>query len=55
MCSLLHHLVQESGRAGRTGLDSESVVLRACWTGREGQVQKVLGYKVEPAAITFLT
>ncbi|KAH7074952.1 hypothetical protein BKA63DRAFT_415067 [Paraphoma chrysanthemicola] len=32
MCDLLLNLVQESGRAGREGEESESIVLRACWS-----------------------
>lgn len=55
MCSLLRHFLQESGRAGRTGLASESIVMQECWIARNGQEKKSLGHKLEPAAINFLT
>jgi superfamily II DNA helicase RecQ len=54
MCRLLLQYVQESGRAGRTGASSEAIVLRAYWQARGGQVEKSLGYKLEPAAKDFL-
>jgi superfamily II DNA helicase RecQ len=38
MCCLLLEFMQESGRAGRMGLESEAIVLRECWTGRNGKV-----------------
>jgi superfamily II DNA helicase RecQ len=52
---LLLQYVQESGRAGRTGLDCESVVLRACWQTKGKKVEKALGYKLEQPAKEFLT
>jgi len=53
MCRQLLDLVQESGRAGRTGLPSESIVLRACW-GERGQQGKALGHKTEQWAKNYL-
>lgn len=55
MCRLLLQYVQESGRAGRTGASSESIVLRAYWQARGGHLEKSLGYKLEPAAKDFLS
>lgn len=53
MCDLLLNLVQESGRAGREGDESESIVLRACW-GQGRQRRKALGHRLEPRAKRYL-
>jgi hypothetical protein len=55
MCRLLLEFMQESGRAGRMGLESEAIVLRECWTGRNGKVQKALGHQIEQPAKEFLS
>jgi hypothetical protein len=46
---------QKSGRAGRTGLTREFVVMPEFWTARDRQEKKLFGYKLEPAAIEILT
>lgn len=53
MCKLLLNLVQESGRAGRAGHASESIVLRAC---SEEHAKRVpwLGYHLEQRAKDYL-
>lgn len=55
MCALLLQYVQESGRAGRTGLASESIVLQACHQSKEGRMEKAMGYRLEPPAKDLLT
>jgi superfamily II DNA helicase RecQ len=53
MCDLLLNLVQESGRAGRAGDASESIVLRACsWQGTK--CVPSLGYRLEQRAKDYL-
>ncbi|KAI8931122.1 hypothetical protein NX059_012132 [Plenodomus lindquistii] len=54
MCFQLMQFVQESGRAGRSGLNSESIVLRAYWQNQDGTVGRALGYKMEPPVKEFL-
>jgi superfamily II DNA/RNA helicase len=53
MCDLLLSLVQESGRAGREGDESESIVLRACW-GQGAERGKALGRRLEQRAKEYL-
>lgn len=53
MCKLLLDLVQESGRAGREGHASESIVLRACSVDRAQRVPW-LGYHLEQRARAYL-
>lgn len=53
MCDLLLNLVQESGRAGREGDESESIVLRACW-GQGSKRGKALGHRLEQRAKDYL-
>lgn len=52
---LLHHYVKESGRAGRTGLPSESIVLRQCWQTPAGDTRRSLPYKLDAPSKAFLT
>jgi superfamily II DNA helicase RecQ len=54
MCDLLRQYIQESGRAGRSGLQSEAIVLRACWVGSNGSVRHELGRSLEPPSREFL-
>jgi superfamily II DNA helicase RecQ len=54
MCDLLMNLVQESGRAGREGDASESIVLQACW-GQGTTRGKSLGYRLEQRAKDYLS
>ena len=51
MCRLLLQYVQKSGRAGRTGARSESIVLRAHSRTRNGHVEDSLGYKLDVAGM----
>ncbi|KAI4221646.1 MAG: hypothetical protein L6R40_008618 [Gallowayella cf. fulva] len=54
MCDLLRQYVQESGRAGRTGLKSEAIVLRAHWVGKDGGVKREIICRLEPPSKEFL-
>jgi superfamily II DNA helicase RecQ len=53
MCDLLLNLVQESGRAGREGDESESIVLRAYW-GQGTKRGKATGHRLEQRAKDYL-
>lgn len=53
MCDMMLNLVQESGRAGREGDPSESVVLRACWS-QGAKIGKALGHRLEQRAKDYL-
>jgi superfamily II DNA helicase RecQ len=53
MCDLLLNLVQESGRAGREGEESESIVLRAYW-GQGAERGKATGHRLEQRAKDYL-
>jgi superfamily II DNA helicase RecQ len=55
MPACMRHFVQESGRAGRTGLLSESVVLREFWSTKSGSTKSHLPLKLDPPARDFLT
>lgn len=54
MCNLMRQYVQESGRAGRSGLKSEAIVLRACWRRKDGKLGRELGRNLEPPVRAFL-
>lgn len=54
MCDLLRQYVQESGRAGRSGLKSEAILLRACWSKKGGGMGKETGRRLELPAREYL-
>jgi superfamily II DNA helicase RecQ len=53
MCNLLLNLVQESGRAGREGEESKSIVLWAYW-GQGAERGKATGHCLEQQAKDYL-
>jgi superfamily II DNA/RNA helicase len=50
----LKQYAQESGRAGRDGAASEAIVMRAAWTGQDGQPKKEQGWQIEKGMKMFI-
>jgi superfamily II DNA helicase RecQ len=50
----LAQYAQESGRAGRDGLGSEAIIMRAKWCDRNGQSKSEQGWRAEAAMKVFL-
>lgn len=55
MSFLLRQYVQESGRAGRAGLLSESIVLMPTWRTKAGETRRSFSTKLDEPAKAFLT
>lgn len=50
----LAQYAQESGRAGRDGLESEAIIMRARWCDKNGQSKSEQGWRAEAATKAFL-
>jgi superfamily II DNA helicase RecQ len=55
MCFLLRQYVQESGRAGRSGLPSESIVLNPVWRTKTGEKRSSTSSKLDAEGTAFMT
>jgi superfamily II DNA helicase RecQ len=55
MCFLLYQYIQESGRAGRQGLPSKSLVLVLSWRTKIGETRRSISPRLDVPAKEFLT